>query len=79
MGLTDAIGKEETGSGVCWLLFLFWLVLTVAGVGVVVGVVLTLEVAVGVVEVPEEGALEAAEERAVVATGVPVVLCPFPF
>lgn len=46
------------------------------------GEVLTLEVAVevaGVAKVPEEDPLEAAEERAVVATGVPAVLCPFPF
>ena len=70
-GLTDAIGREETGKGVCWLLFLFWLVLTNE-----LGMVLTLEVAAETAGVAEEDALEAAEERAVVATGV---LCPFPF
>lgn len=80
VGLTDATGREETGKGVCWLLFLFWLVLTNE-----LGLVLTLEVAAEMAGVPEDdddddgGALGAAEERAVVATGAPVVLCPFPF
>lgn len=52
--------------------------------GLVVLVVLVLTVGVaaeaaGVAKEPEEEAAGEAEERAVVATGVPAVLCPFPF
>lgn len=62
-------------------MFLFWLVLA-NGLVVLVVLVLTVGVAAeaaGVAKEPEEEAAGEAEERAVVATGVPAVLCPFPF